>query len=206
MLTSKYIMSKSFRAFNQMFAYSKMDSIPKVCDMLASTEQAITFKDLGVISTSETDIWRPRTTRLFNFIKSLVELDFEAKGQETNHVGQSLAFSESYQHEPNISQTLVFSEMNLIGTTKEMAKDNSLLIDVLPFKVYGSMSYIHPSHSVPSKLTHKDANDNGWIKPSGPHKNKLIGDILSPRSSEFNIRHFDEYVRCVESSPVTPIY
>jgi len=161
MLTSKYILSKSFRSFNELFGHGRMESIPQICEILSNTEQAITFKDLGVISTSETDIWRPRTTRLFNFVKSLVDLETESDEINFEYITQDLFYSESHH----------------IITTRAIAKDNSLLIDVPTINVYGLSNYNRPSHMAPPLLT-------GGLNISDKH----------------------EYVQCLESSPETPIY
>jgi hypothetical protein len=71
LMTSKYIMSKSFSALNQMYASEQFRNVDDVIKTLETTDNAMTFKDLGVISTSG-ETWRPRATKLYNFCKSLV--------------------------------------------------------------------------------------------------------------------------------------
>jgi hypothetical protein len=76
LMTSKYLLAKSYTIVNGLI----MSRFPNKFDLMRSQleemDQAITFKELGVISTSG-EVWRPRTTQLYKFCKSLVVLDLE---------------------------------------------------------------------------------------------------------------------------------
>jgi hypothetical protein len=74
LMTSKYLMAQSFGAFNKLYAYPDFSNVDEVMSALERTDKAMTFKDLGVISTSG-EAWRPKATKLFNFVKHLVVLD-----------------------------------------------------------------------------------------------------------------------------------
>jgi len=69
-LTSVVILSRTFRSFNEMYASDSFTELDQILDLLGKTEQRMSFKELGVISTTET-VWRPKATRLFNFVRSL---------------------------------------------------------------------------------------------------------------------------------------
>jgi hypothetical protein len=64
-------MARSFSAMNDMYRASEFKKIDHIYSQLRTTDQAMTFKELGVISDSG-EIWRPKVTKLFNFIKKLV--------------------------------------------------------------------------------------------------------------------------------------
>jgi len=69
MLTSKYLMGKSFSAANKIYAAGDLAKVSEVITVLEKADQAMTFKELGIISTSPSgEVWRPRTTKLFNFV------------------------------------------------------------------------------------------------------------------------------------------
>jgi hypothetical protein len=74
LMTSKYILAKTFRSLNELYAYPEFKESSDVLSALEKTDQAMTFKELGVISTSG-EVWRPRATKLFNFVKHLVVLE-----------------------------------------------------------------------------------------------------------------------------------
>jgi hypothetical protein len=76
LMTSKYLMAKSFGAFNELYASSSFEKVEDIIFALGKTDQAMTFKELGVISTSG-EVWRPKATKLYNFVKNLVVLDDE---------------------------------------------------------------------------------------------------------------------------------
>jgi hypothetical protein len=82
-MTSKYIMAESFGAFNKLYAYPDFCNVEDVLSALENTDKAMTFKELGVISTSG-EAWRPRATKLFNFVKNLVVLDDRDHRQDGN--------------------------------------------------------------------------------------------------------------------------
>jgi hypothetical protein len=70
LITSKIMMAESYRAHANLFS----SKLPKEQDALASKlercNQAMTFKELGVISEGRAP-WRPKVTKLFNLITSL---------------------------------------------------------------------------------------------------------------------------------------
>jgi hypothetical protein len=63
-------MAKSFSAANKIYAAGDLTKVSDVITVLEKADQAMTFKELGVISTSPSqEKLRPRTTKLFNFVK-----------------------------------------------------------------------------------------------------------------------------------------
>jgi hypothetical protein len=69
LLTSKLILANSFGSINEMWM-SSFESVEDILSTLQRIDSALTFKDLGVISTSD-ESWRPTATKIFNFAKSL---------------------------------------------------------------------------------------------------------------------------------------
>jgi hypothetical protein len=93
--TSKLALSESFDAHNEIYKKSQNEliklqdkgprgkgsidvysSVDEMLDKLESIEQRLTFKDLGIISTDKLP-WRPRTSKLYNFVRSLVCLSYQ---------------------------------------------------------------------------------------------------------------------------------
>jgi hypothetical protein len=70
-LTSTIMLAESFANFNEMYAAKDLFEYEQVLELLEGTERRITFKKLGIISNSEKSFPRQRTTKLFNFVKSL---------------------------------------------------------------------------------------------------------------------------------------
>lgn len=81
LLTSKHIMAKSFGSLNEMYRAGEFGNTQQIVDVLTNTDQSMTFKELGVISTSG-EVWRPKATKLYKFCKSLVVPTFEQ-----SHIG-----------------------------------------------------------------------------------------------------------------------
>jgi len=70
LITSKIMMSESYRAHANMFTSKLPKEYDKLVTVLEETNQAMTFKDLGIISEGRAP-WRPKATKLFNLIASL---------------------------------------------------------------------------------------------------------------------------------------
>jgi hypothetical protein len=71
LITSKIMMSESYRAHAELFAVKLPRNNPDVfASRLDQCNQAMTFKELGVISSGRTT-WRPKVTKLFNLVQSL---------------------------------------------------------------------------------------------------------------------------------------
>jgi hypothetical protein len=77
LLTSKLLMAKSFRAHNEIYSSPQFKDCEHIMLTLEKCDQAMTFKELGVISTSG-ERWRPKVTRLYNLVNSLVVRDHES--------------------------------------------------------------------------------------------------------------------------------
>jgi hypothetical protein len=64
-LTSKYMLAKSWRSLQAMYGVDAFRNTRDVVDVLEKTDQAMTFKELGVITDNKT-VWRPKATKMFN--------------------------------------------------------------------------------------------------------------------------------------------
>jgi hypothetical protein len=69
-LTSVLLLSRSFVSINEMYSYDSFKDVSDIAERLLKTEQRLTFKELGVVSTGEAP-WRPKATKLYNFTSSL---------------------------------------------------------------------------------------------------------------------------------------
>jgi hypothetical protein len=114
-------MAKSFNSLNDMYRASAFKNAGQIVHTLRKTDEAMTFKKLGVISTSE--IWRPKTTKLFNFVK-LVEPVSESPLVVDNEFLVDSFLSDGYHHLATSIETAhndpIFNGVNrnVIGITK----------------------------------------------------------------------------------------
>jgi hypothetical protein len=116
LMTSKYIMAKSFAAFNELYAYPDFRNVEDVLSALGKTDQAMTFKDLGVISTSR-EAWRPKSTKLFNFVRNLVVLDDD---YHCDHQYLDDAFYQNGVHYFGISNEFQIDDPIFTGITRKV--------------------------------------------------------------------------------------
>jgi len=105
MLTSKYLMAKSFSAANKIYAAGDLTRVSEVIAVLEKADQAMTFKKLGIISTSPSkEVWRPLTTKVFNFVSrvkpsSLITTSTHNSSREVSiDTLNLLLYSESSSH------------------------------------------------------------------------------------------------------------
>jgi hypothetical protein len=92
LLTSKTIMARSFGALNSLWSAPTFEESANVVDELTKVDQAMTFKELGVISTTG-EVWRPKTTKLYNLVKNLV-VQVALSPHDRDHVVVTNEFSE----------------------------------------------------------------------------------------------------------------
>jgi len=71
LLTSKHIAGKTLGALDEFGRSQEPEGIEDMLSILEDLDQSMTFKALGVIS-SDVSPWRPKATKLFNLVKSLV--------------------------------------------------------------------------------------------------------------------------------------
>jgi hypothetical protein len=114
--TSKLALSESFDAHNEIYVISKSDKLPRgsysvdrypnvdeMFDKLESIEQRLTFKELGVISTNKLP-WRPKTSRLYKYVKSLVALSLD---------GSNLNIINKYDQVNTVSKIVISDEIEM---------------------------------------------------------------------------------------------
>lgn len=88
-------MARSFAALNAMYAAGTFENVGQIVQTLQTTDQAMTFKELGVISTSG-EVWRPKATKLYNFMTRVDLIDLTAH-RDTDISVMHSACSEGHQ-------------------------------------------------------------------------------------------------------------
>jgi len=112
-------MARSFGALNSMYAAGTLDDVNDIIATLQRTDQAMTFKELGVISTSD-EVWRPKTTKLYNFVKTVDLIQWESSQLEDMYIYHESYISEGSDFLSTSIEASVFKDPIYEGVKRQL--------------------------------------------------------------------------------------